>query len=1267
MPNMLPPQRPPKDRTLNKPLPTTTMITVLPSVPLRPPGLPAKPARNVAAPTNPTVHQTVSPPPIQSSSSSSSSDSAIVKIPRAVPSLAARTKGNRGKHDRFVKKHQTMLQLQNNDTVHLDCSAFERYNFSVRNYTPSPGPTSIRVKVPLPPPPPLPSSSAKTSSLPRVQPHSALPPKPEQQVPPRHRQPETCIKWLMGRCDMSPCRYLHGGQPGSCLDWLTTGTCRKAVCPFQHAQPTTPCLAWLKGSCDKSPCPFLHEQRAAIDVDASKDACKGSSPFSHEKSPSSLDSSKTDPSPFPLEEERKASRPTDRLVEGRCDISPCRNLHGGQSGSSLELTTSICRKPVCPSQHAQPTTPCLDWLTGSCHRSPCPFFHVRRPAIDVDVSEGACKGSSPFSHEKSPSSVPSSKTDPSPFPLEKERKVSHPTDRLVDRSTLPCRPPLHDQRLPTCVHWIRGVCRRSPCPDLHSRQPETCAKWRQDICQRPYCPYVHDRNVICPDWLKGRCTKAICRHAHKRPPSGPSDIERNKQALSKPTPSLNDKQLASMKEKQTMTGNRTESQRPPEPLFSTMVADHIKVRLDRGFEVRDVVTGFESRWIHLGNVKPGVSSDAIRKLLSQYGQVDAPSVPDSTTRKSLTVRAQFSTPAEAMKAATALHGQEFYGQNLTAKVSINNFNKGNMVVTDTDVCVTWQAPHRTGYAGYATLTGARAVLDSVADTQIKDNIVTADLYDGLPAVGAYNVIFQYLPAETTEKDIRKLGGDVESIMLERANYTSIERALQTLHSILENHGTVISFDHLPPPYRGGLVKVWARFSSHAEAAHAQESLDGRSFAFLGRTSISVRHVLSMSYTLPFSVYRKLRDDLVWLRQSWWQRYGPGITLSEKGDINGMADGPVFIRVSCEDSLLLSHLKYQFEQLLRGDTVMFDKKPIWDDFLTSPAGLSFIQQLQTRYPGVEIQLRRQSRFVAVMGSITRRHLVKQEIVRKIVEVKSQQLWDIPLPGRALGLFLSEDLTRLQETFGPENCYLNYTKRALIVRGNEQAFRVACKSVQDVQSRQEAESSQSDAICPVCFNDPVLPTFLPCGHQWCRGCLTGYLVSAVDNKTFPLNCLGNDACCKERIPLSLARELLTAPEFDAVVEAAFWTHVHSRPDEFHHCPVPDCIQIYRSAPRNTILQCPSCLTHICPACHIEYHDGMTCEERDEAEDKLFWQWRSDNDVKDCPVCRVPIERSEGCNHMTCTRCQSHICWECLAVFPRGEGIYDHMRHKHGGIGL
>jgi predicted aldo/keto reductase-like oxidoreductase len=37
------------------------------------------------------------------------------------------------------------------------------------------------------------------------------------------------------------------------------------------------------------------------------------------------------------------------------------------------------------------------------------------------------------------------------------------------------------------------------------------------------------------------------------------------------------------------------------------------------------------------------------------------------------------------------------------------------------------------------------------------------------------------------------------------------------------------------------------------------------------------------------------------------------------------------------------------------------------------------------------------------------------------------------------------------------------------------------------------------------------------------------------------------------------------------------------------------------------------------------------------------------------------------MTCSRCHTHTCWVCLETFPQGQGIYDHMREFHGGIGL
>ncbi|KAH7882821.1 hypothetical protein F5I97DRAFT_135092 [Phlebopus sp. FC_14] len=699
-------------------------------------------------------------------------------------------------------------------------------------------------------------------------------------------------------------------------------------------------------------------------------------------------------------------------------------------------------------------------------------------------------------------------------------------------------------------------------------------------------------------------------------------------------------------------------------LYTTTVSDHIKVKFGPGFEVREILTGFESRWVHVGNVSPSVSSGELKKLFSRYGQIDTLNIPESSGKAS-TVKVQFATAADAMKAVIELNGVELAYRNLTAKLAINNTKGGNTVITDTDVRVAWECPRRVGYAGYATLKEAKAVVEAVNGLLMDYTVVSAALYDGLPAVGAYNVILRNLPASTSEGDIRKFG-DAESIMLERPNYSSLEKAIKTIRCRVEGCGTVTSFDVLCPPFKDGVVKAWARFTSRTEARTAQDELDNRRPVYLGRTALSVRHVVSMSHALPFSAYIKMREDIAWLRWLWQQRYRGAVTITERGDTEGISDSPVYIRLSSEDPGRLSTLKYEFEQLLHGETVMLDKKPIWDDYFSCPAGSSFITQLQCQHSGIQIQVQRTRRLLSLWGPVVKRHRARQDIIRKVMELKSQQSWHIPLSGRLLGIFLSAELTNLQEYLGPENCFLNYGKRTLVVRGNETTFRVACKAVQDAQSRQ-GEEVRSPAICPVCFNDAIVPVSLECGHKWCRSCLIAYLVVAVDNKTFPLTCLGNDAACTHCIPLSLARKLLSAAEFNAVIEAAFWSYVHSRADEFCHCPTPDCSQVYRAAPANAVLQCPSCLSRICPACHIEYHDGLTCEERDVAKDKLFLEWTLNHDVKCCPGCKVPIERSEGCNHITCVRCQTHICWECLATFPRGDGIYDHMRSMHGGIGL
>lgn len=55
------------------------------------------------------------------------------------------------------------------------------------------------------------------------------------------------------------------------------------------------------------------------------------------------------------------------------------------------------------------------------------------------------------------------------------------------------------------------------------------------------------------------------------------------------------------------------------------------------------------------------------------------------------------------------------------------------------------------------------------------------------------------------------------------------------------------------------------------------------------------------------------------------------------------------------------------------------------------------------------------------------------------------------------------------------------------------------------------------------------------------------------------------------------------------------------------------------------------------------------------------------KECPnsLCKIPIIKDGGCNHMECTACKKHFCWLCANVsYETSEETYDHLYKIHGG---
>eukprot|EP00697_Spironema_sp_BW2_P007383 gnl/Spiro4/21643_TR10602_c0_g1_i1.p1 gnl/Spiro4/21643_TR10602_c0_g1~~gnl/Spiro4/21643_TR10602_c0_g1_i1.p1 ORF type:complete len:972 (+),score=185.22 gnl/Spiro4/21643_TR10602_c0_g1_i1:94-2916(+) len=73
------------------------------------------------------------------------------------------------------------------------------------------------------------------------------------------------------------------------------------------------------------------------------------------------------------------------------------------------------------------------------------------------------------------------------------------------------------------------------------------------------------------------------------------------------------------------------------------------------------------------------------------------------------------------------------------------------------------------------------------------------------------------------------------------------------------------------------------------------------------------------------------------------------------------------------------------------------------------------------------------------------------------------------------------------------------------------------------------------------------------------------------------------------------------------------------------------------------CGSCSYVLCFDCNSKFHPFLTCTE---VHDSMLAVWARDKDASSCPKCGVGIERTMGCNHMTC-RCGHQFCFMCGAA--------------------
>ncbi len=98
-------------------------------------------------------------------------------------------------------------------------------------------------------------------------------------------------------------------------------------------------------------------------------------------------------------------------------------------------------------------------------------------------------------------------------------------------------------------------------------------------------------------------------------------------------------------------------------------------------------------------------------------------------------------------------------------------------------------------------------------------------------------------------------------------------------------------------------------------------------------------------------------------------------------------------------------------------------------------------------------------------------------------------------------------------------------------------------------------------------------------------------------------------------------------------------------------------------NVQITCSKCQYVWCFACHAPWHKDVSCKQFKKGN-VHFKKWTGERskgvaNCQKCPLCRVYIQRSTGCDHMTCNRCDTHFCYKCGGRFLDLPGIGDHYQ--------
>ena len=195
---------------------------------------------------------------------------------------------------------------------------------------------------------------------------------------------------------------------------------------------------------------------------------------------------------------------------------------------------------------------------------------------------------------------------------------------------------------------------------------------------------------------------------------------------------------------------------------------------------------------------------------------------------------------------------------------------------------------------------------------------------------------------------------------------------------------------------------------------------------------------------------------------------------------------------------------------------------------------------------------------------------------------------------------------------------------------------------------SELPSSSHTCAICYRPVDLTWSHPhcTTHRFCFSCMQEYVQQLIsESRVESIPCPG--ITCNQTLSDSMIQSLTNLTDYDKYRRFKERAEL-LRAGNVRWCPVPNCEGRMEGSEAEPHLVCPVCSFEMCFLCSGKWHGKKSCTSY---MDQAFKAYLKEHEVQKCPKCKRPVEKAEGCNHMTCAACHYEFCWLCGGAYMGG----------------